>query len=58
MAACRWGLVDPSPDDVLVSIFGEDYMVECPGLASLVTSIAIGAEDTQSQGVQHAKAER
>jgi len=45
MAASRWGMVEPCPDDVMCSLMGEDWMQKCPGLASLITSYAIGGEE-------------
>lgn len=44
-AAERWGMRDPCPADVLRDVLGERWLEENPGLASLVTSYAIGAED-------------
>ena len=45
MAASRWGMVEPCPDDVMCSLLGDDWMTENPGLASLITSYAIGGEE-------------
>lgn len=44
-AAERWGMRDPCPADVLEDVLGARWMEMYPGLASLVTSYAIGAED-------------
>lgn len=44
LAAERWGLTNPCPADVLEGIYGPRWMEENPGLSSLVTSIAIGAD--------------
>lgn len=44
-AAERWALRDPCPADVLERELGERWMEDHPGLASLVTSYHIGAED-------------
>lgn len=45
LAAKRWGLCDPAPCDVLERAYGPRWMEDHPGLASLVTSYAIGVED-------------
>jgi len=47
LAAERWGLLDPCPADILETLYGAMWMEEHPGLASLVTSIAIGAETSK-----------
>lgn len=49
LAAARWGLLDPCPADVLELIYGERWMEEHPGIASLVTSYAIGAETIKGE---------
>jgi hypothetical protein len=38
-------MVEPCPDDVMCSLLGDDWMTENPGLASLITSYAIGGEE-------------